>query len=228
VIGLLAILKSGGAYLPIDLAYPADRVRFMLEDAQAPVLLTQRKLAPSLPATNARVVYVEDVLGTPVQPGQDLNLPEVSGPDDLAYVIYTSGTTGKPKGSMITHRNVVRLFPSTEHWYGFNERDVWTLFHSSAFDFSVWEIWGALLYGGRVVVVPFMVSRSPEAFYELLAAEKVTVLNQTPSAFRQLMQAEESVGPRPLALRYVISAAKPSRCRACSHGSNVMETRRHG
>jgi amino acid adenylation domain-containing protein len=204
VVGLLAILKSGGAYLPIDVAYPADRVRFMLEDAQAPVLLTQRKLAPSLPATNARVVYVEDVLGTPVQPGQDLNLPEVSGPDDLAYVIYTSGTTGKPKGSMITHRNVVRLFPSTEHWYGFNERDVWTLFHSSAFDFSVWEIWGALLYGGRVVVVPFMVSRSPEAFYELLAAEKVTVLNQTPSAFRQLIQAEESVGQRPLALRYVI------------------------
>ena len=117
----------------------------------------------------------------------------MAGPDHMAYVIYTSGTTGKPKGSMITHRNVVRLFPSTELWYGFNERDVWTLFHSCAFDFSVWEIWGALLYGGRVVVVPFLVSRSPEAFYELLASEQVTVLNQTPSAFRQLIQAEESV-----------------------------------
>ena len=100
---------------------------------------------------------------------------------------------------MITHQNVVRLMRSTEHWFGFNERDVWTLFHSSAFDFSVWEIWGALLYGGRVVVVPFMVSRSPEAFYELLAREKVTVLNQTPSAFRQLIQAEESIGQKELA-----------------------------
>src|SRR5205823_5362755 len=100
--------------------------------------------------------------------------------------------------------NVVRLFPATEHWYRFNERDIWTLFHSTAFDFSVWELWGALLYGGRLVVVPFMVSRSPEAFYELLAAEHVTVLNQTPSAFRQLIQAEEEIGQKPLALRYVI------------------------
>ena len=138
------------------------------------------------------------------RPSDETNLPSTSGPDHLAYVIYTSGTTGKPKGSLITHRNVVRLFPATEHWYQFNERDVWTLFHSCAFDFSVWEIWGALLYGGRVVVVPFLVSRSPEAFYELLARERVTVLNQTPSAFRQLIQAEEMAGPKALALRYVI------------------------
>ena len=206
VIAILAILKSGGAYLPIDLAYPPDRLAFMLEDAQAPVLLTQRELTSKLPSTKARVLCIEDVLDTSSLPAQsdEENLAPTAGPDNLAYVIYTSGTTGKPKGSLITHRNVARLFPSTESWYRFNEQDSWTLFHSCAFDFSVWEIWGALLYGGRVVVVPFLVSRSPEAFYELLAREKVTVLNQTPSAFRQLIQAEEAVGQKELALRYVI------------------------
>jgi len=203
VIALLAILKAGGAYLPIDLAYPADRVAFMLEDAKAPVLLTQRKLVGDLPSSRAHVLCVEDVLrGDPDEACP--NLSTGARPDHAAYVIYTSGTTGKPKGSVITHRNVVRLFACTDHWYGFNERDVWTLFHSSAFDFSVWEIWGALLYGGRVVVVPFLVSRNPDAFYELLASEQVTVLNQTPSAFRQLIQAEEVVGQKALALRYVV------------------------
>ncbi|HZI32791.1 MAG TPA: amino acid adenylation domain-containing protein, partial [Candidatus Binatia bacterium] len=128
-----------------------------------------------------------------------------SGPDNLAYVIYTSGSTGRPKGVMVTHRNVTRLFAATQPWYQFNERDVWTLFHSCAFDFSVWEMWGALLYGGRLVIVPYLTSRSPETFLELLARERVTVLNQTPSAFRQLIQAEQSSGrPLELALRLVI------------------------
>lgn len=204
VVAILAILKSGGAYLPIDLAYPADRLAFMLEDAQAPVLLTETKLLPNLPSTRAHVICVDDIMAQPMQESEAANLPAISGPDNLAYVIYTSGTTGKPKGSLITHRNVSRLFAATEHWYHFSEKDVWTLFHSCAFDFSVWEIWGALFYGGRIVVVPFMVSRSPESFYELLVKEKVTVLNQTPSAFRQLIQAEESVGQKDLALRYVI------------------------
>src|SRR4029453_4221494 len=147
---------------------------------------------------------VDTILAEPVQPGEEKNLQSSVGADNLAYVIYTSGTTGKPKGTLITHRNVVRLFAATEHWYGFDPSDVWTLFHSSAFDFSVWEIWGALLYGSRLVVVPFLVSRSPEAFYDLLAKERVTVLNQTPSAFRQLIQVEESGRSAELALRYVI------------------------
>jgi amino acid adenylation domain-containing protein/non-ribosomal peptide synthase protein (TIGR01720 family) len=204
VVAILAILKAGGAYLPIDLTYPAERLVFMLEDAQAPVLLTQTKLTDSLPPIRARVLSIDEAADRPGPLEDDLNLPVTAGPDHLAYVIYTSGTTGKPKGSLITHRNVARLFASTEHWYGFNERDVWTLFHSCAFDFSVWELWGALLFGGRLVVVPFLVSRSPEAFYDFLVQEQVTVLNQTPSAFRQLIQAEESTGQKKLDLRYVI------------------------
>src|ERR1019366_9289582 len=123
----------------------------------------------------------------------------------LAYVIYTSGSTGKPKGALITHYNVTRLFDATENWYHFGEQDIWTLFHSHAFDFSVWELWGALLYGGRLVVVPYLISRSPRDFYEILENEGVTVLNQTPSAFKQLMHAESEMNPRgSLALRYVI------------------------
>src|SRR6185295_9636152 len=142
----------------------------------------------------------------PLLRSQPTTNPALLGtPDVLAYVIFTSGSTGQPKGVLITHRNVVRLFRATDHWFRFKPQDVWTLFHSYAFDFSVWEIWGALLYGGRLVVVPYQVSRSPEAFCELLSREQVTVLNQTPSAFRQLIQAEETVQlPRKLALRLVI------------------------
>ena len=110
--------------------------------------------------------------------------------DNLAYVIYTSGSTGNPKGTMISHSNVTRLFSATAKWFQFNERDVWTLFHSYAFDFSVWELWGALCHGGRLVVVPFQVSRDPEAFHELLCQEQVTILNQTPSAFGSLTAVE--------------------------------------
>lgn len=204
VVGILGILKAGGAYLPIDPVYPKDRLSFMLEDANAPVLLTQSSLAAELPAHQMKVVYFDkdraelDRLPT-------TNPQNIATPDDLAYVIYTSGSTGKPKGTRVTHYNVARLMQATEKWYGFNEKDVWTFFHSHAFDFSVWEMWGALLYGGRVVMVPYLTSRSPEEFYELMIKEGVTVLNQTPSAFKQLIQAEARLGKRPKnALRYVI------------------------
>ena len=103
-------------------------------------------------------------------------------------MIYTSGSTGEPKGVVVTQGNVTRLLGATQRWFHFGREDVWTLFHSYAFDFSVWEIWGALLYGGRLVVVPKAITRSPQEFLELLVEEGVTVLNQTPSAFYQLMR----------------------------------------
>ena len=204
IVGILGILKAGGAYVPIDLAYPKDRVAFMLSDAKAPILLTRQELAAGLSGHQARVVCLDaDAIAIATESAE--NPVDGATPENLAYVIYTSGSTGNPKGSLITHQNVVRLFEATAPWFRFNSTDVWTLFHSAAFDFSVWEIWGALFYGGRLVIVPFGVSRSPEAFYRLLCTAGVTVLNQTPSAFRQLIRAEESLGQDSrLALRFVV------------------------
>ena len=191
VIGLLGILKAGGAYVPLDPTYPQERLAYMLNDSQVRVLLTQEKLLTSLPEHIARVVCLDTDWREICAESED-NLLGDSQTDNLAYVIYTSGSTGQPKGTLVNHSNVVRLFEATNSWYHFNQDDVWTLFHSYAFDFSVWEIWGALLYGGRLVVVPYLVTRSPESFLELLCQEQVTILNQTPSAFRQLIQAEQS------------------------------------
>lgn len=167
VVVILGILKAGGAYLPIDTAYPPERLTFMLEDSKAPVLLTQQHLAASCPASQVRVVCF-DTKWERVDREMTSNLHPAATPDNLAYVIYTSGSMGKPKGVQITHRNLTRLFSATEPLYYFSAHDVWTLFHSIAFDFSVWELLGALLYGGRLVVVPYLVSREPEAFYDLL------------------------------------------------------------
>ena len=205
VVAILGVLKAGGCYLPLDPAYPPERLSFMLEDARASLLLTGDALAALMCERNVRVVNLEsDRTAISIQSAE--NPPRNTSPENLAYVIYTSGSTGQPKGVAITHANVARLFDSTREWFGFDERDVWTLFHSYTFDFSVWELWGALLHGGRLVIVPFTVSRDPIAFYELLREERVTVLNQTPSAFWQLSQADEELPEREteLALRLVI------------------------
>ncbi|MEJ1929595.1 amino acid adenylation domain-containing protein [Nostoc sp. NIES-2111] len=203
VMGILGILKAGAAYVSLDPDYPAERLAFILEDAQLPVILTQKQLSQKLSTNKTKLVCL-DTDGEIVQQSTD-NPSSQTTSASLAYIIYTSGSTGKPKGVLVNHSNVMRLFATTDAWFKFNHEDVWTLFHSIAFDFSVWEIWGALLYGGRLVVVPYEVTRSPQAFYELLSQQQVTVLNQTPSAFRQLIKVDEATPtPQQLNLRYVI------------------------
>lgn len=187
VVSLIAVLKAGGAYVPMDPAYPAERLSFMLEDAQTPILVTEHRFQRSLSVSRAVRLCLLDHDAETIAREKEQNLEPASSSDDLAYVIYTSGSTGQPKGVLVTHRNVDRLFAATEPWFQFGAHDVWTLFHSFAFDFSVWELWGALRHGGRLVVVPRPVARSPQAFHELLARSGVTVLNLTPSAFQQLM-----------------------------------------
>ncbi|MFI6553580.1 amino acid adenylation domain-containing protein [Streptomyces griseus] len=188
VTGLLAVLKAGGAYVPLDPAYPVERLRHMVEDSGLRTILTGGAVPRWWEGFDGDVLDAEDTAGDgPAGPPSG-----GAGPDDLAYVIYTSGSTGRPKGVLIPHRNISRLFTSTDRWFGFGEQDVWTLFHSYAFDFSVWELWGALAHGGRLVIVPYETSREPAAFLRLLREQRVTVLNQTPSAFYQLIRAEEA------------------------------------
>jgi len=203
VIALIAVTKAGGAYLPIDPLYPSERVRFVLEDANPIVVLTVEALCDKLPLNYAKAICI-DRMTAEESSAIDLGIYAPARPNNLAYVIYTSGSTGQPKGVMVTHANVVRLLSSTTKWFNFGEADVWTLFHSLAFDFSVWEMWGCLLHGGRLVIVSFSVSRSPEEFYELVIKERVTVLNQTPSAFYQLINVDKVLRATEMALRLVI------------------------
>jgi nonribosomal peptide synthetase DhbF len=212
IVSLLAVLKAGAAYLPVDPDYPNDRIMFILGDARPVCILTSSKEASKLSEMNGAQIVL-DAIGTikeleqcPATNPVDADRVQSLSPSNPAYVIYTSGSTGTPKGVVIPHQNVVRLFSATEPWFHFNSEDVWTMFHSYAFDFSVWEIWGPLLSGGRLVIVPYSVSRSPVEFLQLLGREKVTVLNQTPSAFYQLMQAdrENPVLGQGLSLRFVI------------------------
>ncbi|GCE23090.1 non-ribosomal peptide synthetase [Dictyobacter kobayashii] len=202
LVGILGILKAGAAYVPIDPTYPLDRQLYIVADCQASILVTQESLSSIFQQTSLTVVCVdqEELTHEPLT-------PVVSNvrPENTAYIIYTSGSTGQPKGVVVTHANVARLFKATQADFDFRPDDIWTCFHSFAFDFSVWEIWGALLFGGTLVMVPYWVSRSPEAFYNLLYTQKVTMLSQTPSAFNALMQVQEELGSeKVLNLRTVV------------------------
>ena len=213
---LLAVLKTGAAYLPVDPSYPAERVRFTLRDAGPVLVVADAGSAASLPEpgpASVPVVLADDPATAAVLAGLAAeDLPDHERADALApahpaYVIYTSGSTGTPKGVMVSHASVCGLLAATRDRFGFGAEgpgDVWAWFHSFAFDFSVWELWGALVHGARLVVVPFAVSRSPADFLSLLAREQVTVLNQTPSAFYQLVRADATDPVPGLALRTVV------------------------
>lgn len=192
VVGIIGILKAGGVYLPLDPDYPAERLDFMVQDGKPQILLIQEHLRKRVPASCAVVISLDEDWDLIAHGNAGSPTPEDVGLNDgnLAYVMYTSGSTGRPKGVMVEHRNIVRLFTGTQGWYHFGSSDVWTLFHSFAFDFSVWELWGALCWGGRVVVVPYLTCRSPDEFYQLTCREGVTVLNQTPTAFTHFIGAQ--------------------------------------
>ncbi|MYT68235.1 MULTISPECIES: non-ribosomal peptide synthetase [unclassified Streptomyces] len=196
VVALLGVLKAGGAYLPLDPAHPPARLRRLAADARLGVVVTDGVFA----GFAGRCVDVAD----PTLARHPDTAPETGvTPDDLAYVIHTSGSTGTPKGVLVPHRNVVRLFSATERWFGFGADDVWSLFHSHAFDYSVWELWGALLHGGRLVVVDAETTRSPTLLHALVRRERVTVLSLTPSVFAQFVH-HDAQAPPGLALRRVV------------------------
>ncbi|MCP3463545.1 amino acid adenylation domain-containing protein [Bradyrhizobium sp. CCGUVB23] len=217
VVGLLAILKAGGAYLPLDPTYPSARLKQVLNDAAPPLLLADAAGRAALGAEALADLTVVDLAaaapGWATLPATDPD-PRALGLTSrhLAYVIYTSGSTGTPKGVMVEHAQIVRLFETTQDWYGFTEQDVWCLFHSFSFDFSVWELWGALRYGGRLILVPSDTARSTPDFNDLICKSGVTVLNQTPSAFKALVDLECQSNVRN-GIRYVIfggEALEPS------------------
>ena len=205
IVALLAVIESGAGYLPIDPGYPAERIDYMVTDAR-PVCAISNAEGPAGDWFDGPVIDLdglqwEELDGSAVA---DAERRAPLRPDHTAYVIYTSGSTGRPKGVQIPHANVIRLLDNTDEHFDFRATDAWTLFHSYAFDFSVWELWGALLHGARVVVVDYFTARSPQQFHELLHTEAVTVLSQTPSAFYQLAAADAEQPPAESRLRYVI------------------------
>ncbi len=203
IIGLLGILKAGAAYVALDPTYPIDQLNYVLQDTQTPILLTQSKLSLELSTQDIQLIWLDEDADLIAQQSSENPIKEISS-DSLAYIVYTSGSTGKPKGVMVNHSSVARLFPSARTYVHFDEKDTWTLFHSYAFGFSVWEIFGALLHGGRLVIVPKSTTVSPQEFYSLVCREHVTVLSQTPTAFRLFLQAQELVQTKPHSLRLIV------------------------
>lgn len=210
IIGIMGILKSGGAYLPMSPDYPTERIQYMLEDSEISILLIQNHLKDKAKFK----VELLDLSEGDLFKRDSSNLHKVSSSGNLAYIIYTSGTTGNPKGVMVEHNNVVRLMFNDKMPFDFNNMDVWTMFHSYCFDFSVWEMYGALLNGGKLVIVPEWITKDFEKYLCLLEREKVTILNQTPTAFYNLMNIECERRKKHLNLRYVVfggEALKPEK-----------------
>jgi nonribosomal peptide synthetase DhbF len=204
VIGLLGILKAGGAYVPIDPSYPDERLKLMVQDSEIRLLITEERLAERCSDGSVELICLDRDWQI-ISARSTESLQSQVEPDNAAYVIYTSGSTGRPKGVIATHRSLHNLFNAVDENLHFSGDDVWSMFHSYSFDFSVWEIWGALIYGGKLVIVPYLVARTPEQFFELVCEEGVTILSQTPSGFRYFIRADEEAGPgSKLNLRAVI------------------------
>lgn len=204
LISILAVLKAGAAYVPIDPAYPESRKEYILTDSQTKLALFDSELSDETAAFISEKLAVTCVNLKAVQLEGETFSADVKA-NHLAYVIYTSGTTGNPKGVLIEHRNVNRLLFHEKDLFDFTEQDVWSLFHSYCFDFSVWEMYGALLKGGKLVMVPKEVAQDSAVFFDFLKTERITVLNQTPTAFRSLSHINNKrFDHTELAVRYVI------------------------
>ncbi|MFF0729956.1 AMP-binding protein, partial [Streptomyces sp. NPDC004134] len=199
VVGLLGVMRAGCAYLPLDPGYPGGRLRFMVRDSGARFVVVDDGVRGGVGAELSGAAELVGVSGG--EADIDVVLPEV-GAGDLAYVIYTSGSSGEPKGVGVEHGSVVRLFDRVGEWFDWSRDDVWSCFHSVAFDFSVWEIWGALTSGGRVELVSFEDSRDPVAFGRLLGERGVSVASLTPSALLRLLPYMS--GGVPGGLRHVV------------------------
>jgi tyrocidine synthetase III len=199
LVAILGVLKAGGTYLPIDPNYPQDRIDYTLSNSQTNYILTDDSLEISSFQGEIISINSPQLKDKSVQ-----SLKYENTPEDIAYIIYTSGSTGWPKGVMISHYNVVRLLFNDSFQFNFNEKDTWTLFHSYCFDFSVWEMYGALLYGGTLIVVPKLVAQSTHSFWQLIQDEKVTVLNQTPGAFYNLIEEAKQNPISKTSIRYII------------------------
>jgi amino acid adenylation domain-containing protein len=206
VLGILGILKAGGCYVPLDPTYPLERLRYLEEDAQLRHVVVDRE-AP-LPHPSG-AIPLEGLLDCGADAHDEAAGCPGASSEDPAYVIYTSGSTGQPKGVIVTHASLTAMLGAAIPYFGVGPADRWTLFHSYSFDFSVWELWAALVTGGTAVCVSADTAVSPDAFLALLMRERVTVLHQVPSVFRHFAAAYVRAGAPDLPLRYVICGGEP-------------------
>lgn len=204
IFGMLGILKAGGAYVPIDTNYPHERINYIINHSKASMLLTHKvheKLNLDFPASHIIFMDDETIQQSPNFVNQKLTC--TINAKDIAYVLYTSGSTGKPKGVAVSHENVICLFESLKKQFQISEQDIWSLFHTFCFDISVWEIWGAFLFGGSLLIIPYETTRDPKQFYQLIKDEKVSVLTQTASAFQMFINEDSHTENKLTHLRYV-------------------------
>ncbi len=195
VCAIYGILKAGAAYVPLDSSHPMERIQYMIADCNAKVVLTYKTIVD----VNVEII---DLNSSDLQKEEKGNLDIMNHSKDVAYCIYTSGTTGHPKGVMVEHSNVVRLFFNENFQYDFDHTDVWMMFHSYCFDFSVWEMYGATLFGGKLIILSKEEAKDSYAVMNIIKKQKVTVLNQVPSAFYNLLEVDDKENE--LSVRYLI------------------------